>query len=102
MTDSRIPLGPADMLTDAPLSIELDGKPYWLTQEADGTIVLLLAFCPHAGGEVLLADGDFYCPLHYWTFDGRSGECTNRGDERLMRRNVELVDGQLYASGADY
>ncbi|MFD2329960.1 Rieske (2Fe-2S) protein [Cohnella sp. GCM10020058] len=102
MTDSRILLGPAEMFTGSPLSLELDGTPYWLTKDEDGRMLLLLSFCPHAGGEVLLADGDFYCPLHYWTFDGRSGACTNRGDERLMRRDVELVDGQLFACGSDY
>ncbi|SFA88305.1 Rieske [2Fe-2S] domain-containing protein [Cohnella sp. OV330] len=102
MSDSRIPLGSAEMLANVPLSLEVEGKPYWLTKDEEGRIALLLAFCPHAGGEVLLADGDFYCPLHYWTFDGSSGACTNRDDERLMRRDVELVDGQLYASGPDY
>lgn len=99
---ARERIGPADMFTGDPLSLELAGKPYWLVRGEDGGLLLLLAFCPHAGGEVLLAAGEFYCPLHFWTFDCRSGECTSRDDERLMRRAVVVEDGMLYAAGDDY
>ncbi|CAI6047386.1 Rieske (2Fe-2S) protein [Cohnella sp. JJ-181] len=102
MNQARVRIGPADMYDGNPVSLELDGKPYWLTQDAEGRFALLLAYCPHAGGEVLHAEGEFYCPLHFWTFDGRSGECTNRDYERLMRRDVVLEDGAFYAAGADY
>jgi len=98
---NRLAIGPADQFTELPLALELEGQPYWLVRGADGQLSLLLAICPHAGGEVLFANGDFYCPLHFWTFDGCTGECTSRDDERLMRREVSIEDGILYAVGDD-
>lgn len=94
-------IGPAAMLGDEPVAVELSGRPYWLVRGPDGAPLLLLALCPHAGGDVLLAGGELYCPLHFWSFDCRTGECMSRDDERLMRRRVALEDGILYATGTD-
>ncbi|MBB6669645.1 Rieske (2Fe-2S) protein [Cohnella nanjingensis] len=96
-------IGPADQFTVWPAEVELDGAPYWLTRSEAGEYRLLLAVCPHAGGEVRWTEGTFFCPLHFWTFDREDGHCTNVDDERLQRRDVTLrEDGVLVAAGELY
>mgnify|MGYP000954971219 CR=1 FL=1 len=95
-------IGPADAFGELPAEVDLDGTPYWLVRKEDGSYSLLMALCPHAGGEVRPANGLFFCPLHFWTFDGQDGACLNMDGERLMRRDVAVRDGILYAVGAPY
>ncbi|CAM3838509.1 Rieske (2Fe-2S) protein [Cohnella lubricantis] len=99
---SDIIIGPAGAYGTFPAQIELEGAPYWLVRGEDGRYALLMAICPHAGGEVRLVEGMFFCPLHFWTFDTADGSCLNMQDERLMRRDVEERDGMLYAVSAPY
>ncbi|WP_027092754.1 Rieske (2Fe-2S) protein [Cohnella thermotolerans] len=95
-------IGPVDAFGSLPAFVEVDGTPYWLVRREDGGYRLLMALCPHAGGEVLRTDGMFYCPLHFWTFDETDGVCLNVRDERLARRDAEERDGSLYAVGPVY
>lgn len=96
-------IGPADQFAVLPAEVELEGTPYWLTRSEDGVYRLLLAVCPHAGGEVRWTEGTFFCPLHFWTFDQADGRCTNVEDERLQCRDVRLrEDGVLVATGETY
>lgn len=98
---NEIDLGPLDGFAEFPAAIELGGTPYWLVRTPEGEFRLLMSVCPHAGGEIRPMNGMFFCPLHFWTFDAASGACLNVPDERLMRRQVELRDGRLYAIGED-
>jgi nitrite reductase/ring-hydroxylating ferredoxin subunit len=95
-------IGPAADYAELPAQVEVDGTPYWLVRKGEGEYRLLMAVCPHAGGEVRRVDGMFFCPLHFWTFDENEGSCLNVDDERLLRRNVENRDGILYAIGSPY
>lgn len=101
MTNEMI-IGPVTEFQTVPAQVEMDGTPYWLIREEEGGYALLMAICPHAGGEVRIAEGLFFCPLHFWTFDIRSGSCLNQADERLARRNVEERGGILFAVGDPY
>lgn len=95
-------IGPADEYAKLPAEVEVDGTPYWLVRKGEKGYGLLMAICPHAGGDVRKIDGMFFCPLHFWTFDENDGSCLNMADERLMRRNVENRNGVLYAIGSPY
>ncbi|RIE04053.1 Rieske (2Fe-2S) protein [Cohnella faecalis] len=57
---------------------------------------------PHAGGEIRLIDGGvLLCPLHFWTFDSASGDCTSMPGERLLFRQVSVSNGRLIAFESD-
>jgi anthranilate 1,2-dioxygenase ferredoxin component len=86
-----------------PASVTLNGAPYWLVRQEEEGYRLLLALCPHAGGDVIAHGNLFFCPLHFWTFDQKDGTCQNVQGERLMQRKVEqTADGRLYAVGEDF
>lgn len=98
---TRIDLGPIDGYPSLPAEVSVNGSPYWLVRCEDGEYRLLSGLCPHAGGEVRPLNDVLFCPLHFWTFDARSGECQNMPDERLMRRQAIVEDGRLFAVGED-
>ncbi len=97
----KIDLGPLETYGSLPAEVIVDGSPYWLVRCGDGEYRLLSGLCPHAGGEVRPMNDVLFCPLHFWTFDARSGDCLNAPDERLMRRRALVESGRLYAVGAD-
>ncbi|KIL36013.1 hypothetical protein SD71_11870 [Cohnella kolymensis] len=97
----EIELGPIDSFKEYPAQITLDETPYWLVHTKEGEYRLLMAICPHAGGEIRPVENMFLCPLHWWTFDGETGNCTNVTDERLMQRTIEVRGGNLFAVGED-
>ena len=98
----EISLGPIGSFESFPSEVLVEGAPYWLVREGEEEYRLLLALCPHAGGEVRWTGEVFFCPLHLWTFDGSSGACLNMQDERLVRRDAVLRDGILYAVSEAY
>lgn len=98
---NEIDLGLATDYVEFPAKIELAHTPYWLVRTSEGKHRLLMAVCPHAGGEVRPLNDGFFCPLHFWSFHGEDGACQNIPGERLMQRQVELRDGRLYAVGGD-
>lgn len=102
MTMTRFALGPIDDFKTFPAEVLVDGIPYWLVRGEENRYKLLMALCPHAGGEVRWTGELFFCPLHFWTFDNQSGDCLNIRDERLVRKDVELQEGILYAIGDAY
>jgi len=97
-----IRIGPAVAYPELPAEVDVGGTPYWLVRREDGRYGLLMAVCPHAGGEVRLLEDQFFCPLHFWTFDRSDGGCLNNPDERLVRLDVEVREGELYAVGSPY
>lgn len=98
---NEIDLGPIDSFTAFPAEITLNGTPYWLVRTSESRYRLLMAVCPHAGGDVRPLNDILFCPLHFWTFNAEDGTCLNDPDERLMTRNVEVREGRLYAIGED-
>lgn len=98
----EIDLGPLKSFSEFPVEIQLDNCPYWLVRTTQGEYRLLLAICPHAGGDIRPLNDVLFCPLHFWTFHAESGVCLNDSDERLMQRKVELRDGHLYAIGVSH
>jgi nitrite reductase/ring-hydroxylating ferredoxin subunit len=99
MDDLEINLGPVASFKQFPAEITLEHTPYWLVQTSEGEFRLLLAICPHAGGEIRPLNDVLYCPLHFWTFNAENGTCLNDPDERLLRRNVRVQGDDLYAVG---
>jgi nitrite reductase/ring-hydroxylating ferredoxin subunit len=102
MDETEIELGPLASFKDLPAEVTLDHTPYWLVRTSAGKYRLLLAICPHAGGEIRLLNDVLFCPLHFWTFNAEDGTCLNDPDERLMQRTVLLRDNHLYAIGENH
>ncbi|MFC4599586.1 Rieske (2Fe-2S) protein [Cohnella hongkongensis] len=94
-----IDLGPPASYPGLPAEVTVDGAPYWLVRGSGEEYRLLMAVCPHAGGDVRPHEGIFFCPLHFWTFDGETGVCLNDPDHRLPYRKVIERSGRLYAVG---
>ncbi|TFE19764.1 Rieske (2Fe-2S) protein [Cohnella luojiensis] len=102
MSESERDIGALESFGEFPAEISLDGEPYWLTRIPEGEYRLLLAICPHAGGEIRPMNDVLFCPLHFWTFSADKGICMNDPDERLMQRRVILKENRLYAVGDNY
>lgn len=66
----------------------------------DGEVYATQEFCTHA--EASLCDGDIsgdeiMCPLHFATFNIRTGECTGPpADEDLKTYPVKVEDEQIF------
>jgi nitrite reductase/ring-hydroxylating ferredoxin subunit len=101
MDELEIELGLLDDFTQFPVEITLDHAPYWLVRTSEVDYRLLLAICPHAGGEIRPLQDTLFCPLHFWTFNSENGTCLNDPDERLLRRKVRVQDNRLYAVGGN-
>ncbi|TVX96501.1 Rieske (2Fe-2S) protein [Cohnella terricola] len=97
--DNVTDIGSVDDYSDFPAEVLLDNTPYWLVRAPEGGYRLLLAICPHAGGEIRPMNDVLFCPLHFWTFDSETGACVNVPGERLMSRNVIVRDRRLIAEG---
>lgn len=83
-----------------PAPVEVDNEPYFIVKNAESSAEpyrLISAICPHAGGEVRVYGAEFVCPMHFWTFDMQTGECTNVDGEKLACAPVFVRDGRLYA-----
>ena len=93
-----IDLGPVTQYEILPVEITAEDSPYWLVRSAEGVYRLLLAVCPHAGGDIRPHEDIFYCPLHFWTFNGETGACLTLSDRRLAYRQVIERNGRLYAA----
>lgn len=102
MKPLEIELGSLESFPLFPVEVSLEDTPYWLVRTTEGEYRLLLAICPHAGGEIRPMNGVLFCPLHFWTFDSENGKCLNDPDERLMQRKVELRNSHLYAIGPNH
>ncbi|MFB9278970.1 Rieske (2Fe-2S) protein [Cohnella cellulosilytica] len=100
MNDEPYPidLGPAAAYAALPAEVTVDGTPYWLVRGSGGEYRLLMAVCPHAGGDIRPHENVFYCPLHFWTFHGETGACLNDPDHGLINRGVVVRDDRLYAT----
>ena len=102
MYETEIELGPLESFANLPAEVTLDHLPYWLVLTSVGEYRLLLAICPHAGGEIRPLNDVLFCPLHFWTFNAEDGTCLNDPDERLLHRTVLLRDNHLYAVGGNH
>ncbi|WP_372661439.1 Rieske (2Fe-2S) protein [Cohnella sp.] len=102
MNPLEIELGPMESFPQFPAEVILEDIPYWLVRTTEGEYRLLLAICPHAGGEIRPLNDVLFCPLHFWTFNSENGVCLNDPDEKLMQRKVELRENLLYAVGHNH
>ncbi|BBI32246.1 Rieske (2Fe-2S) protein [Cohnella abietis] len=100
MNELEIDLGSLDDFTTFPTEVTLELTPYWLVRTSEGGFRLLMAICPHAGGEIRPLNDVLFCPLHFWTFDAETGICLNDSDECLVQRKVSVRDNHLYAAGS--
>jgi nitrite reductase/ring-hydroxylating ferredoxin subunit len=101
VNELEIDLGPLETFTQFPAEVTIDNTPYWLVQTSEKAYRLLLAICPHAGGDIRPLNDVLFCPLHFWTFNAENGTCLNDPDERLMQRKVHIRDNHLFAVGGN-
>lgn len=94
----EIPIGPTELLEEAPTTVTIDGTRYILHRDDNGDPVLYSAVCPHQHGRVKVVDeSTFLCPNHRWKFDSTTGECVSGGEGSLDAYEVTVVDGELRA-----
>ncbi len=89
-------LGQESSFAKLPAEVILHNEPYFLVKN-DAGYELLSALCPHAGGTVMEYGEDLVCPLHFWIFDGSTGQCKNVYGECLTAHPVFVRDGKLIA-----
>ena len=91
-------IGSADLLSESPTRISVDGKPFIVTRAPDGEPIALEATCPHQGGVVDVENDDcLRCPQHGWEFDAETGSCTTAKGEELDGYAIEQVGETLFA-----
>lgn len=84
-----------------------EGRPFMLRWDernialyrVDGRYYATDGICPHAAGPLAAGDlerHEIVCPLHGWSFDIRTGRCTNVEGMDIEAFDVQVVDGELY------
>lgn len=72
--------------------------------DLDGELQVTDAACPHNGGPLargLVRDGIVTCPLHWYRFELRTGECRTAAALRLRTYRVVSQGGRAYAELPD-
>ncbi|MFC4779267.1 Rieske (2Fe-2S) protein [Paenibacillus sp. GCM10023252] len=94
--NEEVVLGEVGAFGSFPAEVKIGHHSYYLAKDGEG-FGLVSRVCPHAGYEVEIEDGEFYCPLHGWTFDLESGRCLNVPSTGLRRFEVIVREGQFIA-----
>ena len=90
-------IGSKDILEKIPLSIELNGRPYILSNDKNFSPVLFSAICPHQNGIVSeLKKDKLRCPNHGWEFVPNDGTAINVPDKCLESFKVKIVENDLF------
>ena len=90
---------PAAKLTDIPLGtvhgVDIDG--HWIAVcNVDGDITAVSGICTHADADLCdedLDDGCLVCPLHFATFNARTGEALDPPADEPLRVYQVKVEG---------
>lgn len=97
MNTKEVNIGKESEFNQFPAEIKIEYDTYFLVKQDEG-YRLLSADCPHAGGTVMIYGSEFVCPMHYWCFDQKTGECTNIPGAELESFPVEIREGELIAT----
>ena len=65
----------------------------------DGEVCAIDGVCPHVGGplgEGFVEDGTVSCPVHGWSFDLRTGQCTTNPRARVDCFETKVEDGAVF------
>ena len=90
-------IGSTKIFENLPKLIEIEKKPYILTQDLEKNFVIYSAVCPHQQNVVSDLKKDvWHCPSHDWTFDPANGNCLNIPNESLDKTNIEIENEQVY------
>jgi nitrite reductase/ring-hydroxylating ferredoxin subunit len=94
----ELALTDAASVTVQPQRVELGGQPILLVRLDDG-VHALHDTCLHRA--VSLAEGTvegglITCSAHFWSFDLRSGTCTQLPEQGLRVFNTKIEEGKLY------
>ena len=90
-------IGSIKIFENLPKLIEIQKKPYILTQDLEKNFVIYSAVCPHQQNVVSDLKKDvWHCPSHDWTFDPANGNCLNIPNESLDKINIEIENEQVY------
>lgn len=88
----------AELAEGLPRAVELEGTPVLLTR-LQGAVHAVHATCLHRG--VSLEDGaldgaTITCGAHFWSFDVRTGVCSQIPEQGLRVFNVKTEEGTIY------
>ena len=88
----------ADLVEGVPHRVEVEGHPIMLLM-VEGTIHALDDTCTHAYASLSLGHVDGHtvtCPLHFASFDVRTGGCTGPpADEDVATWSVRVLDDEI-------
>jgi nitrite reductase/ring-hydroxylating ferredoxin subunit/alkylhydroperoxidase/carboxymuconolactone decarboxylase family protein YurZ len=79
--------------------VETGGRAVFVHRDAQGFHVYD-SRCPHQTTNIphlALQGTRLTCPKHEWAFDITTGQCVDKGDEPLRRRETKIEDGRLLA-----
>ncbi len=87
-------IGPGEML-----EVEVEEHRILVLRLSEGEIRAYSGLCPHENLPLVYGEFDgeeLICSAHFWTFDGKSGECTDPGGCRLARYPIQIKDGEIF------
>jgi len=96
----KIDIGPESDFTKLPAPVDVGGASYFLMKGRDG-YKLLSTLCPHQGGTIGDAKGEFVCDGHGYQFDKDGGRCITNPDLRMKLYPVSVKEGRLIALAPD-
>ncbi|AFS80018.1 hypothetical protein NKOR_00480 [Candidatus Nitrosopumilus koreensis AR1] len=98
MTSDLIHIGGNSILSDLPQKITIKNRPYILTKNQNGNLILYSAICPHAQGIVEpTGKKQWRCPYHGWTFDPETGNSIVPPNSHLSSYDVIEKNDKLFA-----
>ncbi len=65
----------------------------------DDGVCAIDGVCPHVGGplgEGFVEDGTVSCPVHGWSFDLRTGQCTTNPRAKVDCFETKVEDGAVF------
>ena len=89
----------ADLAAGSTIRVDCDGRGLFVHHGADGWQVFD-SRCPHQTTDIpdlALQGTTLTCPKHGWVFDIRTGQCVEKGDSPLTRRECKVLGGRLLA-----
>lgn len=94
---NEVVIGTEQQFERLPAEVQIERGYYYLIKDNENNYRLVSRFCPHAGYLVDAEGDEFYCPMHGWVFDIKTGECLNVSNRGLQMYDVFVREGELVA-----
>ena len=93
----RYEVGSINILKDLPKFVEIENKPYIISEDSKKQLIAYSAVCPHQGGVVNdVQKNNLRCPSHEWNFNPKNGNCSNITNASLEQIKIEIDNDQIF------